>query len=209
MPIDLLSSYRFLSAGLMMCLLLAVQVQANEGSSRDFIAGIAENLQSRLQTAREGDRLSDESYLDALIGEEIVPYLDIRHMAKKVSGSRWDQVQEKQLAEAMEEAVVAALKRTYRVALSAYSGEKILITHSKDYANYSLVRVQVKTDERSHLLDFALRSNGSGEWRVFDVSVDGVVFSKTLQSSLSRQFENDELEAVIERLRGSDSTKAL
>jgi len=188
---------------LMFCCSVLASENKAEQTSKAFITKLSEKLELKLQEGREAEKLSDDRYLNDLISEHIVPYLDVDFMAQKIAGDYWGTIQDQSLSKEMKDAVIAALKRTYSVALAAYSGEKIKITHSKDYANYSLVRVQVKTRDRSHQLDFALRKNGD-KWKVFDVSVDGVVFSKTLQSSLAQQFRNEKPETVISNLRGGD-----
>jgi len=170
-------------------------------NAKAFISNLSQELEKELKQARKENVLSDDAYLDKLIENQILPHLDIPYMARKIGDSHWDKIKEKSLQKDMQEAVINALKRTYRVALASYSGEKIMITHSKNYADYSLVRIEIATDKNTHKLDFALRSK-SEEWKVFDVSVDGVVFSRTMQKSLKSQFENKTIEEVIENLNG-------
>ncbi len=176
------------------------QVKASTAADQ-FIQNIAGALERALKQADSEGELDDEKRLNAIIDKEIIPHLDLEHIARKVSGEQWQKITEQTLAPAMQEAVVGALKRTYRVALASYSGERILVSHSKEYPNYSLVRVQVKTSNKTHALDFALREI-SGEWKVFDVSVDGIVFTKTLHNSLQEQFKKNALVKVISDLRG-------
>ena len=193
----------FLKAVLLFaCLCLTAHAQAKP-TAGEFISSVANTLEQSLKKAEQESLLQNEAHLDQIIDENIIPYLDLAQLAKKISGEYWSQMQEQTLTQAMQDAIVAALKRTYRVALAAYTGEKITVSHSKNYSNYSLVRVQVKTSNKSHALDFALRQQG-GEWRVFDVSVDGIVFSKTLQSSLQEQFAAQPLAKVISNLKGGD-----
>lgn len=186
-------------AVLMICVALPVKAAAE---AEQFIQNIAGSLEQALKKAESEEALEDEKRLDAIIDKEIIPHLDLDHIARKVSGAQWQKITEQTLQGAMQEAVVGALKRTYRVALASYSGERIVVSNSKEYPNYSLVRVQVKTGSKTHALDFALRKEG-GNWKVFDVSVDGIVFTKTLHNSLQEQFKNKALATVISDLRGT------
>jgi len=102
----------------------------------------------------------------------------------------------------MQQAIKASLQRTYRVALASYNGEKIAVGQSKDNAKYSLVRVSIATTTSKHRLDFALKQLVDSSWLIFDVSVDGIVFSKTMRSSLKPMFENNTVKEVIYNLTG-------
>jgi ABC-type transporter MlaC component len=54
----------------------------------------------------------------------------------------------------------------------------------------------VHTRENGHTIDLALRQV-EGEWRIFDLSVDGVVVTKTLSGSIQRLLEEDDIDTII------------
>ncbi|TNE89385.1 MAG: hypothetical protein EP324_06690, partial [Gammaproteobacteria bacterium] len=67
---------------------------------------------------------------------------------------------------------------------------------SRDKPKYSVVRITVQAEQNAHRLDFAVRPV-DGKWKVFDLSVDGVVLSKTLNGAIHRELAGDDLDAII------------
>jgi ABC-type transporter MlaC component len=109
---------------------------------------------------------------------------------------RWEEIVAQGKTGDAYDAVFASLKRTYRLALAAYNGQQIEVSDSIDKGRYSIVRTRVHTRENGHNIDLALRQQDDG-WRIFDLSVDGVVVTKTLNGSIQRVLQADDIDAVI------------
>jgi len=174
-------------------------VKSSGQSAQTFVNEIISSLESKLLGGLKEGRLSDDQYLDGLINEQIFPYIDMHYITKKVTGPYWQEVAKNNDQLLMQQAVKASLLRTYRVALGSYGGEKIDVGESKDNSKYSLVRVTITTATNKHRLDFAVRSSNNS-WLIFDVSIDGIVFTKTLRSSLKPMFEKNTVKEVIQSL---------
>lgn len=180
-----------------LCIMLcSLNVVADSVDARTYIGSLTAELQQALQDGLEQDLLQDDAYLDKVIDELILPHIDQEYLSRRVFHPRWDDIAEANKADLAQEAVISSLRRTYRVALNAYNGQTIDIGNSRDKPAFSVVRVKVHTNNNAHLMDFALRQT-EGEWRVFDLSVDGVVFSKTLNGSIRRNLESDDVDSVI------------
>lgn len=169
---------------------------AGEVDAKTYITNLTTELQQALQTGLEQGLLGDDAYLDTVIDEHILPHVDQEYLSRRVFHPRWEDIAAANKTDEAQEAVISSLRRTYRVALNAYNGQKIDIGNSRDKPKFSVVRVKVHTTNNAHLMDFALRQQ-EGEWRVFDLSVDGVVFSKTLNGSIRRNLESDDVDNVI------------
>jgi len=170
-----------------------------EQSAKQFVSEVISALEARLLSALEENKLNDESYLDSLINAQVFPYIDMSHITKKVTGPHWDEVLKSNDELAMQQAIKATLLRTYRVALASYDGDRIIVGESKDKAKYSLVRVSITSGTSQHHLDFAVKPKGDS-WLIFDVSIDGVVFTKTMRSSVAPMFEKQNVKEVIKNL---------
>ena len=117
-------------------------------------------------------------------------------MSRRIFRPRWDEIVAKNKTDQAYDAVLSSLRRTYRLALSAYSGQPIDIVNSKNKPKYSVVRIVIHSGDSNYVIDFALRPTEDG-WRVFDLSVDGVVVTKTLNGAIKRTLESGDIDAVI------------
>ncbi|MEH6578226.1 MAG: ABC transporter substrate-binding protein [Amphritea sp.] len=186
-----------LFSSLILSLVICGQIQAAETEdAKAYITRITTALESALQEGRENNQLQDEKYLDAIIDQYIIPHVDKEYMSKRIFSSRWDEIVSNSKTDQAYDAVFSSLRRTYRLALSAYNGQPIDIGRSKNKSKYSVVRIVIHTGDSDHVIDFALRPI-EDSWRVFDLSVDGVVVTKTLNNAIKRTLEAGDIDAVI------------
>jgi ABC-type transporter MlaC component len=181
---------------LLLILLFSLGAHAAPDEPKDFIVALTRDLETALMEARQQGLLEDQQHLDGLIDEHILPHVDRETLSKQVYRPRWDEIVAQGKAEQAANAVIASLKRTYRLALAAYNGQQIEVSDSIDKGRYQLVRTRVHTRENGHTIDLALRQV-EGEWRIFDLSVDGVVVTKTLSGSIQRLLEEDDIDTII------------
>lgn len=192
------------SISIAMLVLFSVLVKAETNTADQFIKALTDRLEITLTEAKKNNRLSDVTYIDQLIDEEILPHINLDVLCKRIYREHWKDILDKNKKQVAIDAVVLSLKRTYRLAVSAYSGQAIAITNSKQLKSYDIVRINISSKgENDHMIDFALRQF-DGVWKIFDFSVDGIGISKTLHSSISQQIKNDGLEATIEALAQTD-----
>ncbi len=174
--------------------------KADSESPEGFILTLSERLQVTLTEARNKKRLNDIAYIDQLIDQEILPHVALEALCRRIFQEHWKEITEKGKKQKAYDAVISSLKRTYRLALSSYNGQKIAVIDTKNQKAYSIVRIKIKTDgENDHTIDFAVRQFES-VWKVFDFSVDGIVVSKTLNSSISRQVDTAGIDEMIKSL---------
>ncbi|MDI3326581.1 ABC transporter substrate-binding protein [Pontibacterium granulatum] len=169
---------------------------AQDTGAKAYISQLAVQLQQALQTGLEKNLLDNDQHLDQIIDENILPYVDPALLSKRIFHPRWEDIiaAGKQLQ--AQTAVISSLRRTYRIALRSYNGQPFSVGDSRDTPNYSVVRITVQTGQNAHLLDFAVRPT-EGDWKVFDLSVDGVVLSKTLNGAIHQELSGDSIDAII------------
>ena len=169
-------------------------------SPETFISTMSERLQLTLTEAKSNKRLNDVAYVDQLINQEIIPHVQLEALCKRIYKNHWNEIIEEGKQQQAINAVVSSLKRTYRLALSAYNGQKIEIINSKTQKAYSIIRVKINTNGKNdHTIDFAVRQFDN-EYKVFDFSIDGIVVSKTLSSAISHQINAIGLQATLDEL---------
>ncbi|UZE94602.1 MlaC/ttg2D family ABC transporter substrate-binding protein [Alkalimarinus alittae] len=185
--------------------LMAISIvgRADSTTSEQFIKALTERLEITLTEAKNNKQLSNIEYIDELIDQEILPQLNLEVLSKRIYREHWKEIVDKNKKQEAINAVVLSLKRTYRLAVSSYDGQKIEIVESKSLKSYDIVRIKIATDgDKDHMIDFALRQFDSA-WKVFDFSVDGIGISKTLYGSISQQIQSDGLEKTLEALAQS------
>lgn len=94
------------------------------------------------------------------------------------------------------------LERTYLAKIESYSGEKIVYLADSVDGIYATVRSKVISGARhtETPLDYRLYLK-DGQWRVFDVRIDGVSFVSTYRSEFNRIIQSSSYEALVEMLR--------
>ena len=187
----------------LICFALLFSCSANSveiKSPEDFISTMSDRLQLTLTEAKKNKRLNDIAFIDKLIDKEVIPHVQLEALCKRIYKEHWNEILEKGKHDEATNAIVSSLKRTYRLALSAYNGQKIEIVNSKNQAAYSIIRVKINTDGKNdHTIDFAVRKFDD-QYKVFDFSIDGIVVSKTLSTAISHQIESIGLQATIDQL---------
>lgn len=179
---------------------ISSQSKADSKTPESFILTLSERLQETLTEARNKKLLNDVAYIDQLIDQEILPHVELEALCRRIFQEHWKEITEKGKKQQAYDAVISSLKRTYRLALSSYNGQKIAVIDTKNQKSYSIVRIKIKTDGKNdHTIDFAVRQFET-VWKVFDFSVDGIVVSKTLNSSISRQIDSAGIDETIKSL---------
>lgn len=193
----------------MVTLSFGVQLQAadagNNESARNYMVRISGDLERALRDGRSNGQLEDDAYIDQIIDRYVIPHIDQDALSARIFKPRWQDIVAQNKAAEARDAVLSSLRRTYRFALTSYDGETIEVSKTRKKATYSIVRVVIKTGEGPIHIDFALREGDQG-WRVFDLSVDGVVVSKTLNNALQPVLKSQDVDALISAVNPASSS---
>jgi len=137
-----------------------------------------------------------------VIHELVVPHFDFQSMSKWVLGSNWKAATDDQRS-AFVSQFRTLLVRTYAKALLEYSDEEIRFfpVESDPKSNLVVVRTEVNQPGGGSAIPIQYRMHVSGgEWKVVDVSVDGVSLVSTYRGSFASEIRKSGLDALIAKL---------
>lgn len=132
--------------------------------------------------------------------KEIRPLFDMEEMAKRSLGRYWkDRTPEER--EEFVELFTELLKNAYVGKTDTYSGEKIIFLRERQDAKYSKVQTNFITKTAKEIaVDFSLLSN-SGEWKIYDVTIEGVSLVNNYRSQFSNVLVKSSYEELVEKMR--------
>ena len=180
---------------------LAAAVSAATPGAEDVVRSTSNQVIERL--AQEKQNLdAHPEMLYELIQELVVPHFDFPIMSRWVLGKAWNTID----AGSQEQFTVqfrTLLVRTYAKALMEYSDEKVefLPMESDPNSNLVVIKTQVsgKGSANSTPINYRMHVSG-GEWKVIDISVDGVSLIGTYRGSFAAEIRKSGIDSLIQKL---------
>ncbi len=146
---------------------------------------------------------ADNAKLYKLVDDIVVPHFDFARMSRLVLGRSWRAANADQQTRFVEE-FRTLLVRTYATALFEYNTENSLSIKPlklKDDDKRVIVRTEFDLGSGPAVsMNYSFHKNKSGDWKVYDVSVDGVSLVTNYRSSYNRIIQNEGMDALIESL---------
>lgn len=172
----------------------ASAVSMLEESSRQIL-GILKQNQSRLKTNPEIINQAVERYL--------LPKVDVAGMSRSVLGRMaWSKATAAEKAE-FSKVFTQLVIRTYANPLAEYTDETIKFLPQKAGVNSRFVRVSsliYRSKGKTIPLNYSLVLI-NGQWKVYDLSVEGVSLLQSFRSQFSQALQQSDLTTVIRTLR--------
>ena len=154
-----------------------------------------------LSTLRKDGIQHDKAKVYGLIEEVVLPHFDFRKMSQWVLGKHWRAANPEEQGR-FEEEFRKLLVRTYSTALMEYTNEEVayLPFHGEGAAEIVTVKTQINRQGGPAIpIDYSLYKKDS-DWKVFDVSIDGISLVTTYRSELSEQINNKGINGLIQDL---------
>lgn len=156
------------------------------------------------------DRLEeDPSLINALINDTVIPIVDLNSMGKLILGKNWKQASKEQRSSFILE-FKDMLIRTYAKSLVDYGHAKVKVLpeRGKQEGKYHTVKTELDIGSGKTPLQVAyiFRNNKQNEWKVFDLTVDGLSLVKNFRTSFSQEIKETSLDALIERLASTNKS---
>ena len=144
----------------------------------------------------------DDEFLEEKMNELVIPRFDIVLMSKITLGkSTWTSISENQKNRFVE-AFKSLMVRTYMKSLTVFDGEKIkflpYVTGKRlDVAKVKSVYIMNDGDLP---VNYRLKKNDNGDWKVFDIIIDGISLLKNYRTDFQNHVKNNGIESLIKKL---------
>ncbi|MEM7465837.1 MAG: ABC transporter substrate-binding protein [Pseudomonadota bacterium] len=166
-----------------------------------IVQGTTDQVIERVVNERDTLR-DDPAKMYSLVSELIFPHFDFPIMSQLVIREHWKAASE-ETRSAFVDQFRKLLVRTYSIALLEFSGQEITYPNNEGIdvsAKTVLVNQEInQSGSKSIKLGYRLH-RGGGDWKVFDVSIDGISLVKTYRASFSSMIENDGVDGLVSNL---------
>lgn len=169
---------------------------------------LVQDTTGRLITMFKVERATSKENPDRLIAlakEITLPHFDVERISSWVLGKYWRSASVEQKKRFSEEFVNFVL-RSYATAVNDYTGEitgkeiTYLPFKAAPGADDVTVKTEVHVPDRPPVpINYRLRLKG-GEWKVYDVTVEGTSLVTNYRNSFAREIRQGGLDALIDKL---------
>jgi phospholipid transport system substrate-binding protein len=164
-----------------------------------------DEMQTRMRAEREALQ-QDQSRVNQLVEEIVLPHLDFEYISASVLGKHWRTASDDQ-RQRFREAFKSLLLSIYAKALVDNMDSKIEFEPVRAASDATDVTVRSSIPQES---EFPLPINYSmelicNEWKVYDVEIDGLSLVTNYRTSFAKEINQSSLENLIKIL--SDSRK--
>ena len=146
-----------------------------------------------------------------LAEQKVLPHFDFTRMARLAVGRNWAQA-----SDAQKEAIIkefrTLLVRTYSSSLSQYRDQTIEVKPTKVAAADKEAVVKTAVIQKGGPpipIDYAMEKTDTGEWKVYDVVIDGASLVTTYRGTFNDQIQKGGIDGLVktlqERNRSSES----
>ena len=169
-------------------------------SPQAMVEQTAEQMLSKLREERQViDQHPGRIY--ELVNQIVLPHFDFERMSSWVLGKYWRRATPEQ-RKAFEEQFRTLLVRTYAKSLSSYTDNKITYLPFRGTPQQTDVKVRTEVDQPGGFpipIDYDLYLKGD-EWKVYDVTIDGVSLVTNYRTTFANQIRQDGLDKLIASL---------
>lgn len=159
-------------------------------TGQGLFARIANNQQ-------ELERFPD--LMRTIVEEELMPHVDYKYAAFKILGKQLKRTTKEQRAK-FADSMRQYLIRTYATALKQYNNQQVVYQKPQPYKGKKIVSVDTKIVEPGRpdvTISFKMRQNRkTGQWKAFDMVVEGISLLQSKQAELSRRIQQQGLDQV-------------
>lgn len=188
--------------------MMAVQAQASQ-SPQALVEQTSKQMLDKLK--EEASVLkTDPGRIYELVNQIVLPHFDFEYMSQMVLAKYWRRATPEQ-RHAFTQEFRTLLVRTYATSLNQYTDQKLTFAPFRPDARPELATVHSEVDQPGAQpipIDYRLRDEG-GEWKVFDVVIDGVSLVTNYRSSFAKEIRDNGLDDLIKTLadRNKEASK--
>lgn len=137
-----------------------------------------------------------------LVNQIVLPHFDFERMSSWVLGKNWRTATPAQRQKFVEE-FRTLLVRTYAKSLASYSNQKISYLPMRASPQDTEAKVRTEVEQPGGLpipIDYDLYLNKDGEWKVYDVTIDGVSLVTNYRTTFATEVRQKGLDKLIATL---------
>ncbi|HXH04150.1 MAG TPA: ABC transporter substrate-binding protein [Candidatus Competibacteraceae bacterium] len=188
-------------------LLPLLGAQAAPVAPMEVVKTTSERMLEALRQNREALQ-KDPGKIYPLVEKIVLPHFDFETMSRWVLGKHWRSATPEQRTRFVAE-FRNLLVRTYAKALLEYSDEEVRIPAQPGPAadaKEASVRTEIVPNSGKAIpIQYSMLLK-DGDWKVFDVVIDGVSIVTNYRSSIAEQVSKEGMEATIARLSQRNSS---
>jgi phospholipid transport system substrate-binding protein len=194
-----------IGVGLCTCFFLAGQAAA-AGPATDQLRGTIDEV-IRILTDKEMKKPERTEERRRLLEKVIGDRFSYEEMSKRALTAQWNKLNDDQRKEFVS-LFQRHLANAYAGKIEGYSGEQVQFINERLEQGYAEVRSKIVTEKTEIPLDYRM-INKSGDWRVYDVIVDGVSLVNNYRGQFNRIIRSSSYEDLVQKLRKkTDDLKA-
>lgn len=154
----------------------------------------------------------DYSKLYKMADEKVLPYFDFRRMSQWVLGQNWRTATPEQRDRFVGE-FRALLVRTYATALLNYTDQKIVYFPVQSRPGDDDVTVKTAVKQTGGAPDipihYSFYKNKAGEWKVYDVTIDGVSLVTNYRSVYATKVREKGMDGLIAEIAAGNKQSGI
>jgi phospholipid transport system substrate-binding protein len=139
----------------------------------------------------------------ALAEQKVLPHFDFTRMTRLAVGRNWAQATDAQ-KEALTKEFRTLLVRTYSTSLSQYRNQTIEVKPTRVGAQDKDAVVKTAVIQQGGPpipIDYAMEKTDSGEWKVYDVVIDGASLVTTYRGTFNDQIQKGGIDGLVKTLQ--------
>jgi len=187
----------------------AVAQAHNHEQPLELVQNTANQMLAEMKS-RKPELQANPEKIYQLVDQIVLPRFDFKRMSRLALGRYWRRASEAQ-KQAFTNAFRELLVRTYATALLNYSDEEIVYKPLRQSPGGDDVTVNTLVSEPGGTpvpIDYRLHWE-NGEWKVYDVSVDGISLVSNYRSSFASQIRRYKMDGLIQRLQSMNQRQKI
>ncbi len=182
---------------------------ASRSTPNQVVQGIVDDLAKTMETRRAELQQNREALLKVIDGI-VLPHFDIDYASILVLGQNARAATPEQRAR-FAKAMYNSITHRYAEGLLKYTEGRVRVLPFQGELNEkrTLVRTQVVLDDGKVVpVDYAFRKTRDGEWKAYDVIIEGISYVTNYRNQVAQEIQKSSLDALTTRLE-SQGAKAL
>ncbi len=179
-------------------------VYATTQSAKEVVRSALDQVIEQLQSEKEDLEVHPEHIFE-LIQNLVVPHFDFPIMSRWILGINWNKASQDQRQAFINE-FKTLMVCSYAKTLVDYSVKEIRYfpMQTDPISNLTMVKIEIWADGSANAIPINYKMHiSSGEWKVIDITVDGVSLVRTYRGLFASKIRKNGLDSLITQVDGA------